>query len=79
MKDKLSGAAVASLVPLLVESSCEDMENAPTRCARRGRQEATKVERRSPKRDLDNIPTIVAPRPVTMSTSGPRRERALTC
>jgi hypothetical protein len=80
-------APVASLVPLLPEHT-DDLARAPTRPARRAQRDLaqrrdaakdpTKIERRGAphartKIDIDELPTLVVPPPVTLSSGARRR------
>lgn len=79
-------AAVASLVPLVVDAE-EDITSAPTRLARAPRRrppalpasraaaaDPTRVERRK-KLDIDELPTLVVPPPVSMSSGARKRPK----
>jgi hypothetical protein len=76
-------AAVASLVPLMVEA-VDDVTSAPTRISRRGcaplaaAQDSTKIDRRTPNRvDLGDLPTLVVPPPISMSSGSRRRPKEI--
>lgn len=74
-------AAVASLVPLMVEA-VEDLTSAPTRVSRRPRQDPTKLERRAAapartKIEIDELPTLVVPPPITLSSGARRRPKEI--